>query len=65
MLEFLGLKDDYSESQLEEALLGKLQIFLLELEPIFAVCRAASTLDGACREPEWYRVDLLFFHPKT
>ncbi len=31
VLEFLGLKDDYSESQLEEALLGKLQIFLLEL----------------------------------
>jgi predicted nuclease of restriction endonuclease-like (RecB) superfamily len=31
VLEFLGLRDDYSESQLEDALLGKLQNFLLEL----------------------------------
>lgn len=31
VLEFLGLNDDYSESQLEDALLAKLQIFLLEL----------------------------------
>jgi predicted nuclease of restriction endonuclease-like (RecB) superfamily len=31
VLEFLGLKDEYSENQLEDALLGKLQAFLLEL----------------------------------
>jgi predicted nuclease of restriction endonuclease-like (RecB) superfamily len=31
VLEFLGLKDEYSESDLEDALLGKLQAFLLEL----------------------------------
>jgi predicted nuclease of restriction endonuclease-like (RecB) superfamily len=31
VLEFLGLKDEYSETELEEALIGKLQSFLLEL----------------------------------
>jgi len=30
-LEFLGLEDEYSQSELEEALIGKLQAFLLEL----------------------------------
>jgi predicted nuclease of restriction endonuclease-like (RecB) superfamily len=31
VLEFLGLKDEYSESDLEEALIKKLESFLLEL----------------------------------
>jgi hypothetical protein len=31
LLEFLGLKDEYSETELEGALIGKLQAFLLEL----------------------------------
>ena len=31
MLEFLGLKDEYSEHQLEEALIQRLAYFLLEL----------------------------------
>jgi predicted nuclease of restriction endonuclease-like (RecB) superfamily len=31
VLEFLGLKDEYSETELEDALIGKLQSFLLEL----------------------------------
>src|SRR5206468_6434130 len=36
VLEFLGLKDEYSESDLEEALLRHLEIFLLELGGDFA-----------------------------
>ena len=31
VLEFLNLKDEYSESQLEEALIQRLEDFLLEL----------------------------------
>ncbi len=59
MLEFLGLKDEYSESQLEEALIQHLESFLLELGGDFAfVGRQRRLRIGA----EWYRVDLLFFH---
>lgn len=36
MLEFLGLKDEYSESELEEALIRHLGTFLLELGSDFA-----------------------------
>lgn len=36
LLEFLGLKDEYSESQLEEALIRHLENFLLELGNDFA-----------------------------
>lgn len=59
MLEFLGLKDEYSESQLEEALIQHLESFLLELGGDFAfVGRQRRLRVGG----EWYRVDLLFFH---
>lgn len=59
MLEFLGLKDEYSESQLEEALIQHLETFLLELGGDFAfVGRQRRLRIGH----EWYRVDLLFFH---
>ena len=59
VLEFLGLRDDYSESQLEDALLGKLQIFLLELGGDFTFVGRQHRLRVG---NEWYRVDLLFFH---
>jgi len=59
VLEFLGLRDEYSESQLEDALLGKLQIFLLELGGDFAFVGRQYRLRVG---NEWYRVDLLFFH---
>lgn len=59
VLEFLGLKDEYSESELEEALLGKLQAFLLELGGDFAFVGRQHRLRVG---NEWYRVDLLFFH---
>ena len=61
VLEFLGLRDEYSESDLEEALILHLEAFLLELGGDFAfVTRQRRLRIG----DEWYRVDLLFFHRK-
>ena len=61
ILEFLGLKDEYSETELEQALLRHLENFLLELGGDFAfVGRQRRLRIGG----EWYRVDLLFFHRK-
>lgn len=59
VLEFLDLKDEYSETQLEEALIGKLQAFLLELGGDFTFVGRQHRLRVG---DEWYRVDLLFFH---
>ena len=59
ILEFLGLKDEYSESQLEEALIQHLETFLLELGGDFAFVGRQRRLRIG---DEWYRVDLLFFH---
>lgn len=59
LLEFLGLKDEYSESDLEEALILHLEKFLLELGNDFAfVGRQRRLRIGH----EWFRVDLLLFH---
>ncbi|MCP4654717.1 MAG: DUF1016 domain-containing protein [bacterium] len=59
VLEFLGLRDEYSESDLEEALILHLESFLLELGGDFAfVARQKRLRIGS----EWYRVDLVFFH---
>ncbi len=59
VLEFLGLKDEYSESDLEEALIRHLERFLLELGGDFAfIGRQKRLRIGG----EWYHVDLLFFH---
>jgi predicted nuclease of restriction endonuclease-like (RecB) superfamily len=59
LLEFLNLKDDYSESDLEEALIQHLQKFLLELGDDFAFVDRQRRLR---LDSQWYRVDLLFFH---
>jgi len=59
ILEFLDLKDDYSESDLEEALIQHLQKFLLELGDDFAFVDRQRRLRI---DSQWYRVDLLFFH---
>jgi predicted nuclease of restriction endonuclease-like (RecB) superfamily len=59
MLEFLDLKDEYSESDLEEALIRKLEDFLLELGGDFAFIGRQKRLRIG---DEWYRIDLLFFH---
>lgn len=59
VLEFLNLKDEYSENDLEEALIGHLEHFLLELGGDFAFVGRQKRLRI---DDEWYRVDLLFFH---
>jgi predicted nuclease of restriction endonuclease-like (RecB) superfamily len=59
ILEFLNLKDEYSETDLEDALIRTLEQFLLELGSDFAfVARQKRLRVGT----EWYRVDLVFFH---
>ncbi len=59
ILEFLGLKDEYSESDLEAALIEHLEQFLVELGSGFTfVGRQRRLRIGG----EWYRIDLLFFH---
>ena len=59
VLEFLDLKDEYSESDLEEALIQHLETFLLELGDDFCfIGRQRRLRVGG----QWYRVDLLFFH---
>lgn len=59
VLEFLGLKDEYSENDLEEALIRHLERFLLELGNDFAFIGRQRRLRI---DDEWYRVDLMFFH---
>jgi len=59
ILEFLGLKDEYSESQLEDALIKHLENFLLELGIgfTFVARQKRITLEGS-----HYRLDLLLYH---
>jgi len=61
VLEFLGLKDEYSESELEEALIRELETFLLELGGDFTFVGRQKRLRIG---DDWYRIDLLFFHRK-
>ncbi|HVW22009.1 MAG TPA: PDDEXK nuclease domain-containing protein [Opitutaceae bacterium] len=59
LLEFLDLKDEYSEHDLEEALLRHLESFLLELGSDFAFVGRQRRLRIG---DTWFRVDLLLFH---
>ena len=59
VLEFLGLEDEYSESDLEAALISRLESFLLELGDDFTFVGRQRRLR---LDDVWYRVDLLFFH---
>jgi predicted nuclease of restriction endonuclease-like (RecB) superfamily len=59
VLEFLNLKDEYSESELEAALIHRLEDFLLELGSDFTFVGRQRRLRI---DQTWYRVDLLFFH---
>jgi predicted nuclease of restriction endonuclease-like (RecB) superfamily len=61
VLEFLNLKDEYSESDLEAALIHRLEEFLLELGSDFTFVGRQRRLRI---DSTWYRVDLLFFHRK-
>jgi predicted nuclease of restriction endonuclease-like (RecB) superfamily len=59
VLQFLALKDEYSEAELEEGLIRHLESFLLELGNDFAfVARQKRIRIG----DEWYRIDLLLYH---
>ncbi len=59
VLEFLNLRDEYSETELEDALVRHLETFLLELGGDLAFVGRQRRLRI---DDEWYRVDLLFFH---
>lgn len=59
VLEFLDLKDQYSESDLEAALIQHLADFLLELGDDFAFVGRQRRLR---LDDTWFRVDLVFFH---
>jgi predicted nuclease of restriction endonuclease-like (RecB) superfamily len=61
ILEFLNLKDEYSETELEEALIHRLEDFLLEMGQGFTfVARQKRIKVGNA----WYRIDLLLYHRK-
>lgn len=59
VLEFLDLKEEYSESDLEDALIHRLEDFLLEFGGDFAFVGRQRRLRIG---DSWFRVDLLFFH---
>lgn len=59
LLEFLDLKDEYSEGDLEDALIGKLADFLLELGDDFTFVGRQRRLR---LDDSWFRVDLVLFH---
>lgn len=59
VLEFLDLKDEYSEHELEEALIHKLEQFLLELGGDFTFVGRQRRLRVG---DVWYRIGLLFYH---
>ena len=59
LLEFLNLKDEYSETDLEEALIRHLEWFLLEMGAGFTfVARQKRIRIG----DSWYRIDLMLYH---
>jgi len=58
VLEFLNLKDEYSESDFEDALIQHLADFLLELGDDFAFVGRQRRLR---LDDSWFRIDLLFF----
>lgn len=59
LLDFLGLKDSYSEKDLESAILREIESFLLELGAGFSFIarQKRMTVDG-----DDFYLDLLFFH---
>jgi len=59
VLEFLGLKDEYSESDLEDALINHLAEFLLELGDDFTFLSRQRRLRI---DDTWFRVDLVLYH---
>ncbi len=58
-LDFLGLKDTYSEKDLETAIIAELQRFIIELGSDFAFLSRQKRIQIDNRD---YKIDLLFFH---
>jgi predicted nuclease of restriction endonuclease-like (RecB) superfamily len=59
VLNFLGLKDTYSESDLESAILNQLQHFITELGTDFAFIARQKRI---VIDKEDHKIDLLFYH---
>jgi len=59
VLDFLGLKSDYSESELEDALIRHLENFLLELGSGFTFVARQKRFNVGGAD---YRIDLVFFN---
>ena len=59
LLDFLGLKETYSEKDLEDAILAQIQQFIIELGSDFAFLARQKRIiiDGTD-----YKIDLLFYH---
>jgi predicted nuclease of restriction endonuclease-like (RecB) superfamily len=60
-LDFLGLKDTYSEKDLETSILAELQRFIIELGSDFAFMARQKRIVIDNRD---YKIDLLFYHRK-
>jgi len=58
-LDFLGLKDTYSEKDIETAIIAELQRFIIELGSDFAFLARQKRIQIDNRD---YKIDLLFFH---
>ncbi|HEX7583266.1 MAG TPA: PDDEXK nuclease domain-containing protein [Prolixibacteraceae bacterium] len=58
-LDFLGLKDTYSEKDLETAIIAELQRFIIELGSDFAFLARQKRIVIDRRD---YKIDLLFYH---
>lgn len=58
-LDFLGLKDTYSEKDLENSIIAELQRFIIELGSDFAFMARQKRITIDQRD---YYIDLLFFH---
>ena len=61
VLDFLGLRDSYSEKDLESAILRELESFILELGAGFAFVARQKRMSVDHRD---YYLDLLFYHRK-
>lgn len=59
LLDFLGLKDTYSEKDLENAIIAELQRFIIELGSDFAFMARQKRITIDNRD---YKIDLLFYH---
>ncbi|MBC7751040.1 MAG: DUF1016 domain-containing protein [Candidatus Saccharibacteria bacterium] len=60
-LDFLGLKDTYSEKDLETSILAELQRFITEMGSDFAFLARQKRITIDNRD---YKIDLLFYHRK-